>query len=309
MLTRRGETLTRLGASDPPVGAGRRAARPRLPYRRTVRSEQTDHDVRRQFLAARRVSVLTGAGISTDSGIPDFRGPQGVWTRDPGAQRLFSLDSYVTDPSVRELAWRNRRDHPAWTARPNRGHTALVDLERSGRLRTLVTQNIDGLHQRAGSSPETVVEIHGSLFGVECLDCARTTTMRENLDRVAAGEGDPSCLDCGGIQKATTISFGQQLRPDVLRRAVEAAQDCDLFLAVGTTLAVQPAAALAELAVASGARLVIVNRDPTPYDPIASALLRGPIGEVLPQLVCGVPAASVSAASVSAPRPPGSGAA
>ncbi len=251
---------------------------------RGVRTGSED-DVRAWLSAARRVVVLTGAGISTESGIPDFRGPQGVWTRDPQAQRLFTLQNYVADPEVRRQAWRNRREHPAWSARPNAGHEALVTLERAGILRALITQNIDGLHARAGSSPDVVVEIHGNLFGVECLGCGARTTMRAALERVDAGDPDPRCLRCGGIQKSATISFGQLLDRGVLAAAVAAAKDSDLFLAVGTTLQVQPAATLAELAVTSGARLVIVNRDVTPYDGLASALVRTPIGEVLPRLV------------------------
>jgi NAD-dependent deacetylase len=250
-----------------------------------VQAVAADTDVAGWLRAASQVSVLSGAGISTESGIPDFRGPQGVWTRNPAAQAMFTLDNYLADPAVRELAWRNRLAYPAWEARPNAGHRALVALERSGRLRAIVTQNIDGLHQRAGSDPARVIEIHGTLFDVECLSCGRSTSMRDNLDRVEAGEPDPPCLVCGGIQKAATISFGQALKVDVLRAAQRAAQQCDVLLAVGTTLQVQPAAGLAEVAVAAGARLVIVNRDPTPYDDLASALLREPIGETLPRLV------------------------
>jgi NAD-dependent deacetylase len=250
-----------------------------------VQAVAADTDVAGWLRAASQVSVLSGAGISTESGIPDFRGPQGVWTRNPAAQAMFTLDNYLADPAVRELAWRNRLAHPAWEARPNAGHRALVVLERSGRLRAIVTQNIDGLHQRAGNDPARVIEIHGTLFDVDCLSCGRSTSMRDNLDRVEAGEADPACLVCGGIQKAATISFGQALKVDVLRAAQRAAQQCDVLLAVGTTLQVQPAARLAEIAVAAGARLVIVNRDPTPYDDLASALLREPIGETLPRLV------------------------
>jgi NAD-dependent deacetylase len=250
-----------------------------------VQAVAVDTDVADWLRAASRVSVLSGAGISTESGIPDFRGPDGVWTRNPAAQALFTLDNYLADPEVRELAWRNRLSHPAWDARPNPGHRALVALERSGRLGAIVTQNIDGLHQRAGSDPARVIEIHGTLFEVECLSCGRRTRMRENLDRVLAGEPDPACLVCGGIQKAATISFGQSLKVDVLRAATREAAHCDLLLAVGTTLQVQPAAGLAKVAVAAGARLVIVNRDPTPYDDLASALLREPIGQTLPRLV------------------------
>jgi NAD-dependent deacetylase len=244
-----------------------------------------EHDVRGWLAAARSVTALTGAGISTESGIPDFRGPAGIWTRNPEAQRLFTLDSYVADPQVRQLSWRNRLAHPAWHAEPNSGHRALATLESSGRLRAIVTQNIDGLHQRAGNDPGRVIEIHGTLFQVECLDCGRMTPMRDNLDRVEGGDPDPACLVCGGIQKAATISFGQPLKREVLAAATEAARQCDVLLAIGTTLQVQPAAALAEVAVRAGARLVIVNRDPTPYDALAAALIRDPIGTVLPRLL------------------------
>jgi NAD-dependent deacetylase len=241
--------------------------------------------VRQWLAAAERVTVLTGAGISTDSGIPDFRGPQGVWTKDPGAERMFTLQAYLHDPALRATAWRNRAAHPAWQARPNAGHAALVDLERTGRLVALVTQNIDGLHQRAGSSPERVIEIHGTLSAAECLDCDRRTPMADALARVAAGEPDPACAVCGGIQKAATISFGQALRREVLDVALVAAAGCDLFLAVGTSLQVQPAASLCDVAARRGARLVIVNAEPTPYDSMADAVLRDAIGVVLPELV------------------------
>lgn len=251
-----------------------------------VRTSQNDlAGVSALLRAGERITVLTGAGISTGSGIPDFRGPQGVWTLNPAAQRMFSLDSYISDPQLRVTAWINRRDHPAWTAQPNAGHLALVELERAGRLRALLTQNIDGLHQRAGSAPEKVVELHGTLFGVECLTCNARTTMEAALQRVAAGEPDPACLICGGIQKAATISFGQALRADVLDAAVRAAADCDVFLAVGTSLQVQPAAGLCEVAVSRGAKLVIVNADRTPYDSIAAALVREEISDVLPALL------------------------
>lgn len=250
-----------------------------------VQGVYSESDVRAWLASAGRVTVLTGAGISTGSGIPDFRGPQGVWTQNPAAQKMFTLQSYVADPELRRVAWANRRDHPAWRAVPNTGHEALVTLERTGRLVAIVTQNIDGLHQRAGHDPAKVIEIHGTLFEVECLGCDRRTTMRENLDRVAAGDPDPACLACGGIQKSATISFGQALDPDVLRAATEAAAGCDLMLAIGSTLQVHPAAGLAEVAVRGGAALVIVNRDATPYDGIAAAVLRDPIGEVLPRLV------------------------
>ncbi len=235
--------------------------------------------------AATRIVALTGAGISTDSGIPDFRGPQGVWTRNPEAARLVTLETYVSDPEVRRRAWKGRLDHPAWEARPNAAHRAIVELERAGRLLALVTQNIDGLHQMAGSSPDRVIEIHGTIFGVECLGCGDRTTMRSALDRVAAGEVDPPCLRCGGILKSATISFGQALDPETLNRATAAAGEADLLLAVGTSLSVYPAAGLVDIASAAGARIMIINGSPTPYDALADAVLRQPIGDVLPALV------------------------
>lgn len=241
--------------------------------------------------AAGRITVLTGAGISTESGIPDFRGPQGVWTKDPAAQRMFTLQAYVADPHLRVRAWRNRRDHPAWAAEPNAGHRALVDIERAGRLRTLITQNIDGLHQRAGSDPARVIEVHGTLSAAECLSCRARIPMAEALDRVAAGEDDPPCAGCGGILKSATISFGQPLDQDVFRAAREAAADCDLFLAVGSSLSVQPAAGLCRVAVRAGARLVVVNAEPTPYDGLAAAVLCEPVGSLLPRLTAALRAA------------------
>ncbi|HEU0287801.1 MAG TPA: Sir2 family NAD-dependent protein deacetylase [Nocardioidaceae bacterium] len=236
---------------------------------------------------ARRVTVLSGAGISTDSGIPDFRGPQGLWTKNPGAQAMFSLDSYIADRDVRVRAWRNRREHPAWSAKPNDGHLALVDLERQDRLTGIVTQNIDGLHQAAGSSPALVYEIHGTIWEAICLTCRRRVPMSDVLARVEAGEDDPPCSECDGIQKSATISFGQQLDPDVLDASVDASRRCDLFLAVGTSLQVQPAASLCGIAINAGVPLVVVNAEPTPYDQVADAVVRDPIGEVLPQLVGG----------------------
>ena len=237
---------------------------------------------------AEAITVLTGAGVSTDSGIPDFRGPHGLWTKDPQSQALFTLANYVADPAVRVRAWRNRRDHPAWTAEPNAAHAALVELERAGRLRALLTQNIDGLHQKAGSSQELVVELHGTVWQAECLSCGDRQPMSVVIARVDAGEEDPACLHCGGIVKSATVSFGQSLDPAVLQQAIGATQDCDLFLAVGTSLSVYPAAGLCDLAQARGARLVVVNAEPTPYDGQADAVLRDPIGAVLPALVEGL---------------------
>ena len=235
--------------------------------------------------AASRITVLTGAGISTDSGIPDYRGPSGVWTRDPDSEKLVTLSYYVADPDIRRRAWLMRRDMGALGVRPNAGHAALVDLERQGRLRTLITQNVDGLHQAAGSTPERVLEIHGTVHEVECLGCGARTSMDEALERVAAGEPDPACLVCGGILKSATISFGQMLDPAVIEAAVDAASDCDVFLAVGTSLTVHPAAGLVDLAARHGARVVVVNAEPTPYDDVADLVVDEPIGTALPRLL------------------------
>lgn len=235
--------------------------------------------------AAERVVALTGAGISTDSGIPDFRGPQGVWTRNPAAEKLSTLQNYLAEPEVRKAAWQGRLASPAWTARPNAGHLALVALERRGKLRALVTQNIDGLHQRAGNSPERVIEVHGTLHEVTCWGCGWRGPMQPTLDRVRAGEADPSCERCGGILKSATISFGQALDPEVIAGAMRSAEEADLLLAVGTSLQVYPVAGMVPLAKEAGARVVIVNAQPTPYDDIADAVLREPIGAVLPRVV------------------------
>ena len=242
-------------------------------------------DVARRIAEATRVTVLTGAGISTDSGIPDFRGPQGVWTRDPEAERLFTYDNYVADPEIRRRVWLSRRDSPAWTARPNAGHQALVALERAGRLHAIVTQNIDGLHQVAGSSPGRVIEVHGTMFAVVCLSCADRTSMGDALKRVAAGDDDPACLRCGGILKSDTISFGQALDQRTLRRAFTAVLESDVLVTIGTSLFVHPVAGLVDVAIQSGATTVIVNAEPTPYDDEADAVIREPIGTVLPRLV------------------------
>lgn len=249
--------------------------------------EQTIEEVRGWLADARSVAVLTGAGISTDSGIPDFRGPKGLWTKDPDAEKMATLQVYVSDPEVRKRSWRWRLETEQNKREPNRGHAALVALERAGHLDTLVTQNVDGLHQAAGSDPARVVEIHGTLQEVECLDCGERAPIERALARIEAGEEDPPCRSCGGMLKSATISFGQGLVANDLARAQEAAERCDLILAVGTTLAVYPIAAMVPIAKEAGARVVIVNGEATEMDGIADALLRGSISEILPRLVPG----------------------
>ncbi|HXZ92337.1 MAG TPA: Sir2 family NAD-dependent protein deacetylase [Burkholderiales bacterium] len=241
-------------------------------------------EVRSWIDAARRVVALTGAGISTESGIPDFRGPNGVWTRNPAAEKLSTLQHYLADREVRKAAWRGRLESPAWSARPNSGHLALTELERRGKLHALVTQNIDGLHQKAGNSPERVIEVHGTVHFVTCWSCGWKGPMQPVLERLRAGEEDPPCALCGGILKSATISFGQQLVPEVIARAMQAAEEADLLLAVGSSLQVYPVAGAVPAAKAAGAKIVILNAEPTPFDDIADAVLRGKIGEVLPRL-------------------------
>ena len=242
-------------------------------------------DARRLVQAAEAVAVLTGAGISTDSGIPDFRGPNGVWTKNPAAEKTATLQNYLADPEVRKQAWRNRLESPAWTAQPNSGHRALVDLERQGKLHTLITQNIDGLHQAAGSEPDLVVEVHGTIREVGCMNCGERAPMERVLDRVRAGEADPECRTCGGILKSATISFGQSLVADDLGRAERAARECDLLLAVGSTLAVYPICDVVPIARRLGASVIIVNAEPTQFDDLADAVVRGSISEVLPEII------------------------
>jgi NAD-dependent deacetylase len=229
--------------------------------------------------------ALTGAGISTDSGIPDFRGPQGVWTKNPEAEKQSTLQNYVADREVRKRAWQSRLDSPAWQAKPNDGHRAFVTLERRGKLDTLITQNIDGLHVMAGSSPSRLIEIHGTMHEVVCLACGERAPMERALARVRAGEEDPPCRTCRGILKSATISFGQGLVQDDLFRAQQAAASCDLMLAVGTKLSVYPIAGVVPVAKRAGARVVILNAEPTEMDELADALVRGSISEILPRMV------------------------
>jgi NAD-dependent deacetylase len=230
---------------------------------------------------ARRILVFTGAGISTESGIPDFRGPQGVWrTRDPSR---WDFAAYLADPEVRRERWLDRLWSPIDAARPNPAHHAVVDLERAGRAPVVVTQNIDGLHQMAGSSD--VIELHGSTRAVVCLGCSRRLPVDSVLDRVREGDTDPHCERCGGILKTATISFGQSLVVADVERAMEEARRCDLCLAIGSTLSVWPAAGVPLEAVRGGAALVILNQGETDLDASADLLLDGSAGALLPQVV------------------------
>ena len=246
----------------------------------------TDFEQAQAWIArAERLVVLTGAGISTDSGIADFRGPNGLWTKNPQAERQANISHYVNDPEVRRAAWQNRIKAPYFHAEPNRGHRALAAADGKGGLHALITQNVDGLHQAAGVDPAKVIEVHGTVHEWGCLSCDDGGPMKEALDRVRAGEADPPCPTCGGIIKSKTISFGQGLVPEVIARAERVSMECDVMLAVGTKLSVYPVAGCVPVAKSHGATVVILNAEPTDMDPIADAVIRDSISDVLPRLL------------------------
>lgn len=234
---------------------------------------------------ARSIVILSGAGLSTAAGIPDFRGPEGLWTRDPYAELVSTLSWYLRDDDVRKAAWRRRADPAMWAAEPTVAHRALVELERQGRLRAIITQNTDGLHQVAGNDPSLVHEVHGSARTWRCEMCGTTGPMTEMVDRVHAGEEDPRCPECGGITRATVILFEEVLDADVLEASLAAVEECDAIIAVGTTLGVYPVAGLFPLALERGAYGVIVNASPTPFDDDAHEVVRGRLDDVLPGLL------------------------
>jgi len=239
--------------------------------------------IRRWIARSKQIVGFTGAGISTESGVPDFRSPGGVWSRN----RTVYFQEFISNREDRAEYWRQKVE--SWpemrNASPNAGHQAFVSLEKQGKLRCLITQNIDGLHQRAGSSPDLIVELHGTTVKATCLSCGGSTPMDEAVARVIAGEAAPECRLCGGFLKPATISFGQAMPEEAMQRAALAARSCEVFLVAGSSLVVQPAAGLPLLARQQGARLIIVNRDPTPLDAYADAVVQSEIGQVLPVLV------------------------
>jgi NAD-dependent deacetylase len=252
----------------------------------------TSPDLLADLLAdATRVVAFTGAGISTESGIPDFRSPGGVWTRYDPAD--FTFGRYVESAEVRQRSWQMRREFLADGYTPNAAHLAIARLERAGRGLGVITQNIDGLHQAAGS--QRVVEIHGTACEVMCIGhrprggmpegCGFRAPVEWALSRVDEGDPDPLCPSCAGLVKSATVSFEQLLFPDVIEDATGLASQADLMLAVGSSLVVYPAADLPLVAVRNGARLVIVNDEPTPLDDVADLVVRGRAGEVIPPAV------------------------
>ena len=230
---------------------------------------------------ARAMTAFTGAGISTESGIPDYRGPGGVWERNASP----TLKDFRQNVQTRQQYWAERRErYPILRdTEPNAGHVALVRLQTAGRMTHIVTQNIDGLHQKAGSNPEQTIELHGTAHRVRCLDCGASWPAADIQARLES-EPVPACDVCGGLLRAATVLFGEALPEDALRRAFIAAQTSDLMLVVGSSLVVQPAARIPEIAVASGARLAIINNEPTPLDGLADVIVRGSAGAVLSAL-------------------------
>jgi len=226
---------------------------------------------------AARAVAFTGAGISTESGVPDFRSPGGVWTT---SQPVY-FDEFLHSADARREYWRQKAisHHDFERAEPNAGHRLLAAWEGAGRLRGLITQNIDGLHQLAGS--QQVLELHGTARWVACLTCAARFPAEEMVARFLAVGDPPPCPDCGGLLKHATVSFGQQLPPEVLEAAAQWSRQADVFLAIGSSLVVQPAASLPVIARQRGARLVVLNLEPTPLDDIAQIVLRAPIGATL----------------------------
>lgn len=248
-------------------------------------------DARTLIEASSSVVVITGAGVSTGSGIPDFRGPDGVWTKDPAAERRATIDAYVSSPDIRTAAWQRRLLLQSSPALPNPAHMALAAFERTGKLKALVTQNVDGLHLAAGSDPDLVIEIHGNTRVTRCLRCGDEVPTAVILDRVATGDLDPHCRasvageECGGLLKTAVVSFGQSLPEREFARAEYLAKTCDLLTCVGSTLTVHPVAGLVPKAVSRGARLLIVNAEPTPFDEDADVVVRGDIPTLLGSLL------------------------
>jgi len=258
----------------------------------TISSSPLPEQVIDLITAATAVVAFTGAGISTESGIPDYRGPGGVWER----QAPPTIGDFVENPETRRAYWEGRRTrYPEMVAaQPNAGHRALVTLERAGKLDAIITQNIDGLHQAAGSSPDRVIELHGSAHRVRCLDCGTEWPAEVIQTRLATIEGEPRCEVCGGLLRAATILFGEALPRAALDRAIAVSQQCDLMLVIGSSLIVNPAARLPVIAKRSGAHVAIINRTTTPLDSLSDVHLIGEAGPILSDVALAVETATTS---------------
>jgi len=234
---------------------------------------------------AQKIVILTGAGISTESGIPDFRGPDGLWTKNPLAEQTSNITYYINNPDVRKYAWKGRAVPGRWSADPNEGHRALLAFQNANKLHMLVTQNVDGLHHRAGINPDIIVEFHGTMRITRCWECRDERPMEDAIARVQNGEEDPACLVCGGILKSGAVLFGESIDPENSSRAMKAAQECDVLLAIGTTLGVGPVNGMVPRAKNHGAKVIIINGDETDMDDYAHLILRGGITPILQSLV------------------------
>lgn len=247
--------------------------------------EETIQKVADWIRASRKVVVFTGAGVSTESGIPDFRSPGGVWQKYNPED--FYYQKFLTQEEAREKYWQMSKEFfpPVRQAQPNAAHRAVTELEKMGKLDCVITQNVDSLHQRAGTSPEKVIELHGTAISVSCLSCRKKYPREEIQAWLMEGVRVPRCKDCQGILKPDTVAFGQPMPPRETAEAFDRARACDLFIVIGSSLVVQPAASVPWEAKERGAKLVIVNRDPTPLDSMADAILRGSAGQIMEQIL------------------------
>ncbi len=233
--------------------------------------------------SARKVVVFTGAGVSTESGIPDFRSPGGIWTK----YQPIMFQDFMSSEEMRRESWRRGKEtyHLFADVEPNPAHYATVELERMGKLDCVITQNIDNLHQRAGSSPELVIELHGTAMYVICMNCGKRWPRAEIQEWLLAGVEIPYCDECGGIMKSATISFGQAMPERETMEAQVRSQRAEVFIVVGSSLVVYPAAHMPMIAKQAGARLIIINLSETPFDDYADVVIRGKAGEVMRRLV------------------------
>lgn len=245
--------------------------------------EQHIQDVAELMQQSKRIAALTGAGISTESGIPDFRSPGSVWLRE----LPVSYHDFINKPEARQKYWQTRRNLSALvaTARPNASHLALAELERKQLLQGIITQNFDGLHHDAGNHADRIIELHGTSRAAACTLCGTRSSIKDLQQRIDAGEIDPTCPDCGGFLKAATILFGQRVPEAELIRARELAATCDLFLVVGSSLKVTPAATLPRIALNNDIPLIVINLQPTPLDDYADVVIHEKAGVVLPPVV------------------------
>ena len=239
------------------------------------------------IIQSKKVVVFTGAGISTESGIPDFRSPGGIWSRyDP---EDFTIQKFLSGPAARRTIWRMSVEGGLLTeAEPNLAHHAIAELHQSGKLDCVITQNIDSLHQKAGVPEDKVFELHGNMQRVVCLSCGRRFPMAEVLQRIKGGIEVPACPDCQGILKPDAVFFGEALPQETLREAIRRAQNCDLIIVIGSTLVIYPAAYIPTYATEAGARLAIVNLTPTSFDHYAAVVIRGKAGEIMSKVMAEV---------------------